>query len=77
GVGRRLETWCSPYTMSPDANFIVDVVPDEPRIAFFTGGSGQAFKFAPLIGSYLADLADETRTATPTPWALRRFAAAA
>ncbi|MEM7674741.1 MAG: FAD-dependent oxidoreductase [Myxococcota bacterium] len=77
GVGPRLETWCSPYTMSPDANFIVDRVPGEPRISFFTGGSGQAFKFAPLIGQYLADLADGTRTATPNPWALRRFAAAA
>ncbi len=76
GAGPRLETWCSPYSMSPDANFIIDRVSGDERIAFFTGGSGQAFKFAPLVGRYLADLA-VGRPVTHRPWALDRFAAAA
>lgn len=77
GTGRRIETWCSPYSMSPDANFIIDRVPSDGRIVYFTGGSGQAFKFAPVIGKTLADLADGRRASSDRPWSLERFRAAA
>lgn len=56
GVGERVETFVSPYTMSPDVQFVLDEV--HPGVAVFTGGSGQAFKFAPLIGALLADLVE-------------------
>ena len=38
-----------------DVNFVLDRL--GPRLSLFSGGSGQAFKFAPLIGTSLARLA--------------------
>jgi sarcosine oxidase len=45
------------YTMTPDEHFIVDRVPLHPQIAFACGFSGHGFKFAPVIGESLAELA--------------------
>jgi glycine/D-amino acid oxidase-like deaminating enzyme len=74
GVGPRLETFVSPYAMSPDVQFVLDEV--EPGIAVFTGGSGQAFKFAPLIGALLADLArGDGPRCDLGPWRAERLAA--
>jgi sarcosine oxidase len=56
GIGERLEVACSPYTMSPDVRFVLDTIPNHPNVALFTAGSGQAFKFAPLIGQLLVEL---------------------
>jgi sarcosine oxidase len=56
GIGERIHTACSPYSMSPDVRFVLDTLPNHPNIALFTAGSGQAFKFAPLIGKSLVEL---------------------
>jgi monomeric sarcosine oxidase len=53
------------YTMSPDEHFIVDVLPDEPRVAFAAGLSGHGYKFAPVLGEVLADLAERGATEHP------------
>jgi monomeric sarcosine oxidase len=45
------------YTLTPDSHFVLDFLPQTTNIILFTGGSGQAFKFTPLIGSILAELA--------------------
>ena len=45
------------YTMSPDENFLVDVHPRHPQVSFVAGLSGHGFKFAPVLGEALADLA--------------------
>ena len=45
------------YAMSPDGHFIIDLHPDDNRIVFAIGFSGHGFKFAPVIGEALADLA--------------------
>jgi glycine/D-amino acid oxidase-like deaminating enzyme len=45
------------YTMSPDENFIVDLHPNDRRVAFAAGLSGHGYKFAPVLGEALADLA--------------------
>lgn len=45
------------YTMSPDQHFIIDRHPADDAVAFAAGFSGHGFKFAPVIGSALADLA--------------------
>lgn len=45
------------YEMSPDGHFIVDRLPGDGRAAFAIGHSGHGFKFAPVIGEALADLA--------------------
>jgi sarcosine oxidase len=55
GIQERVETVISPYSMTSDVNFILDRL--TPTLSLFAGGSGQAFKFAPLIGDSLARLA--------------------
>jgi glycine/D-amino acid oxidase-like deaminating enzyme len=53
------------YTMSPDGHFLLDRHPEEPRVCFAAGLSGHGFKFAPVLGEALADLALEDATALP------------
>ena len=55
GVQERVETVMSPYSMTSDVNFVLDRL--TPKLSLFAGGSGQAFKFAPLVGDSLARLA--------------------
>ena len=55
GVQERVETVISPYSMTSDVNFVLDRI--TPQLSLFCGGSGQSFKFAPLIGDSLARLA--------------------
>jgi monomeric sarcosine oxidase len=45
------------YTMTPDEHFIIDRHPDWENLVFAAGFSGHGFKFAPVIGEALADLA--------------------
>jgi len=53
------------YTMSPDENFIVDRHPDHPQVVFAAGLSGHGFKFTPVLGQALADLALDGSTELP------------
>jgi len=50
------------YTRTPDRNFIVDHHPQHQHVAIACGFSGHGFKFTPVIGSVLADLALEGET---------------
>ena len=52
------------YTMSTDGHFIVDRHPDLPA-TLACGFSGHGFKFAPVIGHALAELALDGRTGLP------------
>ena len=61
GVQERVETVMSPYSMTSDVNFVLDRLTS--KLSLFAGGSGQAFKFAPLIGDSLARLARNESTA--------------
>jgi monomeric sarcosine oxidase len=62
------------YTMSPDEHFIVDRHPLLPRTVFAAGLSGHGFKFAPVLGKALADLALEGETTLPIDFlSLARF----
>jgi sarcosine oxidase len=45
------------YTMTPDGDFIVDRLPDAPQVIVASACSGHGFKFAPVIGEIVADLA--------------------
>ncbi len=45
------------YTMTPDEHFILDRHPAHPQIVIASPCSGHGFKFAPVIGRILADLA--------------------
>lgn len=53
------------YTMSPDENFLVDVHPQHPQVSLVAGLSGHGFKFAPVLGEALADLAMTGRSSLP------------
>ncbi len=50
------------YTMTPDHDFIIDRLPGAPNIVVASPCSGHGFKFAPVIGEILADLAIEGGT---------------
>jgi len=45
------------YTMSPDRHFVIDRLPEAESVVFAAGFSGHGYKFAPVIGELLADLA--------------------
>jgi len=51
------------YTMTPDHDFLIDRLPEAPQIVIASPCSGHGFKFAPVIGEILADLALEGGTA--------------
>jgi sarcosine oxidase len=44
------------YTNTPTSDFVLDLLPHDPRIAIGSACSGHAFKFAPLTGRILAEL---------------------
>ena len=50
------------YTMTPDRDFLIDRLPGAPNIVVASPCSGHGFKFAPVIGEILADLATEGGT---------------
>ena len=50
------------YTVTPDRDFIIDRLPDAPNIIVASPCSGHGFKFAPVVGEILADLATSGAT---------------
>jgi sarcosine oxidase len=60
--GKLLSRKTCLYTMSPDEHFIVDRLPAHPQIIVASPCSGHGFKFAPVIGETLADLATRGQT---------------
>lgn len=62
-----------PWTMTPDAGFAVGA---RGPIVVAAGCSGHAFKFSPLFGELLADLAEgQALWPDAAPWSLDRFGA--
>jgi sarcosine oxidase len=62
------------YTVTPDGDFIIDRHLTFPQVILASACSGHGFKFAPVIGEILADLA--TRGATDhdiSRFSLKRF----
>lgn len=53
------------YTKSPDNHFILGALPETPNVIVGAGFSGHGFKFAPVIGEILTDLALDGQTAHP------------
>jgi sarcosine oxidase len=67
--GRLLSSQTCLYTMAPDGDFILDRLPGAPAVIVASPCSGHGFKFAPVIGEILADLA----TANTTRHDISRF----
>jgi len=57
------------YTLSHDCHFVVDHHPRYPQVVVAAGLSGHGFKFAPLLGEILVDLAETGHTR----WPIQRF----
>ncbi len=69
GVGVCLHGETCSYDMSPDGNFIIDTLPDNPRRLVISGLSGHGFKFASVLGEIAADFAQDK----PVKWDLSSF----
>ena len=65
-TGEIIETTSCRYTMTPDEDFIVDRLPEYPQVVIASPCSGHGFKFAPVIGQIVADLATAGETPYPT-----------
>jgi sarcosine oxidase len=68
-TGEILETTSCRYTMTPDEDFIIDHHPEHRQIVIASPCSSHGFKFAPVIGQLLADLAVNEKT----PYPMARF----
>ncbi len=76
--GQLIKATTCLYTMAPDGDFIIDRLPHAPQIVVASPCSGHGFKFAPVIGEILADLATTGATSHDIArFALARFRAAA
>jgi sarcosine oxidase len=61
------------YTFSTDGQMVLDRLPGHPNVAIFTGDSGRGFKFTPLVGRVLVDLATTGSTGYDiSPLSIRR-----
>jgi sarcosine oxidase len=59
------------YTNTPDEQFVIDVHPAATGVAYASACSGHGFKFAPVVGEMLADLA----TTGSTTYSIESFRA--
>jgi glycine/D-amino acid oxidase-like deaminating enzyme len=62
-VERRVCLYCDSF----DGDFLIDQDPQREGLVVAAGGSGHAFKFAPLLGSMIADAVERR----PAPWGER------
>jgi sarcosine oxidase len=53
------------YTNTPDLNFAIGPLPSNPDVIVASPCSGHGFKFAPVVGEILADLAESGSTRHP------------
>jgi len=54
--GEVIHTKVCLYDMTENSDFVLDIDPVNPEVAYGYGFSGHGFKFAPLIGKLLSDL---------------------
>lgn len=73
-TGRLTQSAVCMYTMTPDEDFIIDRHPEHANVAFGAGFSGHGFKFAPVIGQHLADLALDANSEPRPLFSANRFA---
>ncbi|MGH9857662.1 MAG: FAD-dependent oxidoreductase, partial [Acidobacteriota bacterium] len=60
-LGRIIYTKSCLYTLTPDRDFVIDTIPENPN-CMIAIGAGHAFKFASLIGKILSELAIDGQT---------------
>ena len=74
GVGVCLTGEACSYDLSPDEDFIIDTLPDNPNMLIISGLSGHGFKFASVLGEIAAGFgAGRQPEFDLTPFSLARF----
>lgn len=63
--GRFLRADTCMFENTPDYHFVIGPHPLHPQVSVAAGFSGHGFKFVPVIGQILADLAIDGKTALP------------
>ena len=63
--GERRDAKVCLYTNTPDANFVIDRLADNPNVIVASACSGHGFKFSSVIGEILADLVLDGETRHP------------
>ncbi len=63
--GRLIRAVACMYTNTPDQHFVIAPHPAHPQVTVACGFSGHGYKFAPVIGEIVADLAITGTTAHP------------
>lgn len=63
--GEILKAQTCMYTMTPDEHFIIGRHPEHAAVSIACGFSGHGFKFAPVVGEILTDLATAGTTRQP------------
>lgn len=61
------------YTNTPDEDFIIDTLPNQPNILMVSGCSGHGFKFTALLGKIAANWVNHDTLADAYPLNLSRF----
>ena len=61
-LGPAIYTKTCLYTLTPDRDFVIDLIPGRPDVSVAIGG-GHGYKFASLIGRILSELAFDGRSA--------------
>jgi sarcosine oxidase len=69
-LGPEIVTKTCLYTLTPDRDFVIDRLPDQPGVLVALGAA-HAYKFASVIGRILAELAVDG--ATPSAGEIERF----
>ncbi|MGQ4808668.1 Monomeric sarcosine oxidase [Candidatus Entotheonellaceae bacterium PAL068K] len=62
GDGPTLSMRTCLFTNTPDEHFVIDVHPACPQVLIAGGFSGHGYKFCPVVGEILADLAEHGAT---------------
>jgi sarcosine oxidase len=78
GAGGRLKRALTcMYTLTPDRHFVIERHAHHRQVVYVCGCSGHGFKFSPVIGEILADLAISGATDHPIAlFSSRRFSSA-
>ncbi|WP_116452934.1 N-methyl-L-tryptophan oxidase [Blastococcus litoris] len=63
--GRSLDAVACMYTTTPDEHFVIATHPHHAQVTIACGFSGHGFKFVPVVGEILADLAIDGTTRHP------------
>jgi sarcosine oxidase len=64
-AGSLLRAKTCMYTTTPDEHFVIARHPEHAQVAIACGFSGHGFKFVPVVGEILADLATAGHTDHP------------